>query len=547
MRPGGALVADPVLKAELLSSFFDSKQSREDIELPHSCHPLPKLTSFAFRSRAVLKLLLGLDSYGGVDPLGFFPLFFKEIAPVFASKLSVIFRCLLRAGSFPACWRCADVVPIPKGMVSSMPKDYRPISITPVLSKVFESLISGRLRRFMEAESLFPPHQYAYRQCLGTCDAMLDICCGCQSALDRGEESIVVSIDFSAAFDRVSHTGLIYKLQTAGVGGSVLSVIGNFLAGRIQSVVVDGMRSVAVNVVSGVPQGSVLGPLLFSLYSRDLSADLVNVLVGYADDSTLVAHARRPADRCAVVTSLNRDLEYIAAWCDRWGMAVNPDKTKALIISRSRTVYPAFPDLVLGGAIVEIVPELKLLGILLDSKLTFESQIRVIVASTSGRLGILRKALHLYCDAEVVSRSYWSYVLPVLEYCSPVWSSAATCHLSLLDRIVRRAVALSDGKVVCDLVHRRKVASLCMFYKVFNNPCHPVRHLFPPPYVPARVTRGSEMVHAFAFRDARSNTVQYSRSFIPACVALWNDLPGTVFLESGLVSFKSAVNRALLG
>jgi len=282
-------------------------------------------------------------------------------------------------------------------------------------------------------------------ECLGTCDALLDICCGCQSALDRGEESIVVSIDFSAAFDRVSHAGLIYKLQTAGVGGSVLSVIGNFLAGRIQSVVVDGMRSVAVNVVSGVPQGSVLGPLLFSLYSRDLSADLVNVLVGYADDSTLVAHARRPADRCAVVTSLNRDLEYIAAWCDRWGMAVNPDKTKALIISRSRTVYPAFPDLVLGGAIVEIVHELKLLGILLDSKLTFESQIRVIVASTSGRLGILRKALHLYCDAEVVSRSYWSYVLPVLEYCSPVWSSAATCHLSLLDRIVRRAVALSDG------------------------------------------------------------------------------------------------------
>ena len=113
-----------------------------------------------------------------------------------------------------------------------MTKYYRPISITPVLSKVFESLISRRLRRFMEAEELFARRQYAYRQSLGTCDALLDMCSSCQSALDEGSESIVLSIDFSAAFDRVNHEGLLYKLQAAGVGGSLLDVIRDCLSGR---------------------------------------------------------------------------------------------------------------------------------------------------------------------------------------------------------------------------------------------------------------------------------------------------------------------------
>lgn len=546
MKPGGALVADPASKADLLSSFFDSKQSREDVGLPQTCHPEPKLSSFAFRSSAVLKLLLDLDSYGGVDPLGFFPLFFKEIATVFSPKLSVLFRRLLKEGSFPFCWRCADVVPIPKGTVSSFTKDYRPISITPVLSKVFESLISNRLRRFMEDENLFPQHQYAYRKCLGTCDALLDICCSCQSSLDAGSESIILSIDFSAAFDRVSHVGLLHKLQAAGVGGSILAVIGNFLSSRTQSVIVDGVRSVAVRVVSGVPQGSVLGPLLFSLYTRDLSVDLTNVLVGYADDSTLVAHVPRPSDRVDVVASLNHDLESIAVWCDRWGMEVNPGKTKALIISRSRTIYPVFPGLVLNGVPVDVVPEMKLLGILLDSKLTFESQIRAIVASTSSRLGILRKVSSLYSDSEVVTRSFWSYILPLLEYCSPVWSSAAACHLSLLDRIVRRAAALSEGEVNCDLVHRRRVAFLCMFFKIFNNVDHPVRSHCPPPCVPARFTRRTAAMHDFVLLTPRCRTVQYTRSFIPACVALWNSLAVSVFEASDVSSFKSLANRFLL-
>ena len=146
---GGGLVCVSVGKAYLLLDHFDSKQSTEAVDLPLTCHPSPSLTTFAFRSREVRRLLLDLDPYGGTDPLGMFPLFLKRTADVMAPHLCVVFRRLARLGSFPACWRQANVASIPKGPPSSSVANYRPISITPVLSKMFERLVRrlGRTRR----------------------------------------------------------------------------------------------------------------------------------------------------------------------------------------------------------------------------------------------------------------------------------------------------------------------------------------------------------------------------------------------------------------
>ena len=114
-------------------------------------------------------------------------------------------------------------------------------------------------------------------------------------------------------------------------------------------------------------------------------------------------------------------------------MLVNPSKSRGMLNSRSRTVEPLFPDLVIDGSVVEMVSELKILGVILDSKLTFEKQVRAIAASASMRVGILRKTMSVFLDVAVVSQCFWAFILPVLEYCSPVWMSAATSHLSLLD------------------------------------------------------------------------------------------------------------------
>ena len=169
--------------------------------------------------------MLDLDPYGATDPLGMFPLFLKRTADIMAPLLNVVFRRLVRLGSFPPCWIQANVTPIPKGPPSSSVANYRPIFITSVLSKVFERLVSVRLGRFMDRNGVLPTTQFAYRKGLGTCDALLCLSRTLQSALESGQEARIVQIDFSAAFDRVNHLGILYMLCSMGIGGSGLSTL----------------------------------------------------------------------------------------------------------------------------------------------------------------------------------------------------------------------------------------------------------------------------------------------------------------------------------
>ena len=185
-------MCESVGKADLLSDHFDSKQSREPVDLPVTCNPSPSLITFDFRSSEVKRLLLDLNPCGGTDPLGMFPIFLKRTACVLAPRLSVVLRRLLRLGSFPACWRQANVTPIPTGPSYSSVANYRPISITPVLSKVFERLVSVRLGRFMVHCGMLPTTQVAYRKGFGTCDAILCVSLTLQSALVSGQEARIV-------------------------------------------------------------------------------------------------------------------------------------------------------------------------------------------------------------------------------------------------------------------------------------------------------------------------------------------------------------------
>ena len=212
---GGGLVCESVGKAEMLSAHFDGKLSRDPVNLPSTCHPSPSLTTFAFRSREVKRLLLDLDFYGGTDPLGMFPLFLEKTAEVLAPLLAVVF--LVRLGSFPVCWRVANVTPIPKGPSFSSAYNYRQISLTRILSKVFERLVLVRLGCFMEGRGVLPTTQFAYRKCLNTCDALLCVAHTLQSALEMGQAARIVQIDFSAAFDRVNHQGILFKLCSVRV------------------------------------------------------------------------------------------------------------------------------------------------------------------------------------------------------------------------------------------------------------------------------------------------------------------------------------------
>ena len=181
-----------------------------------------------------------------------------------APCLGVVFRLLVRLGSFPVCWRQANVTPILKDPLSSSVANYRPISITSVLYKISEHLVSVCLGRFMECSGVLPTTQFSNRKGLGTSDALLYVSHTLQSALESGQDARTDQIDFSAAFDWVNHLGILYKLSSVCIGGSVLSILTQFLSNRPQQVMVDGCQSKLFHDVSGVPQGSV-GPVIVPL------------------------------------------------------------------------------------------------------------------------------------------------------------------------------------------------------------------------------------------------------------------------------------------
>ena len=176
--------------------------------------------------------------------------------------------------------------------------------------------MSIRLGRFIESSGVLPTTLFAYRKGLGTSDAIVCLSHTLQSALESGQKAIIVQIDFSAAFGRVNHQGVLYKLCSLGNGGSVLSVLKQFLSNGLQHVMVVGCRGTLVNIVSEVPHGSVLCPLLSFLYTTELFYTLKNKLIGYLDDSSLMAVVPSPGVRVTVAESLISDLGRIRVCCD---------------------------------------------------------------------------------------------------------------------------------------------------------------------------------------------------------------------------------------
>ena len=200
----------------------------------------------------------------------------------------------------------------------------------------------------MKRTGVLPATQFAYWKGLGICDVLLCVSHTLQSALESGQEVRIEEIDFSAVFDRVNNQDILYRLCSVGIGGSVLSILTQFLSNRSLHVMVDGSQSELVDVVSGVPQDSFLDPLLFLLFTSEPFSILENKLIGYADDSTLMAVVPSPGVRITVAESLIRDLGSVSEWCGLWGMKLIASKTETMIVSRSGTVHPQSPPLTIG-------------------------------------------------------------------------------------------------------------------------------------------------------------------------------------------------------
>ena len=236
-------------------------------------------------------------------------------------------------------------------------------------------------------------------------------------------------------------------------------------------------------------------------------------------------------------------------------MNLNASKTKTMIVSWSCTIHPQLTQLTLDETVLKESADLVILGVTFDAKMTLEKHLLSVSCAAQAwcpgsgsaqRLGIMRKSWQVFHDRSLLLRSFWSFVLPVLEYCSAVRCSAANSHLKLLDRVVRDAVFLAGGVLECDLAHRRSVAVLCMLFKIKSNPMHPLTGALPLLYMTTCVTRGALVAHRHSFAPLRCRTSQYHRTFVPLSVSLWYDLGDPAFDNVGLAGFKSKSNAFLL-
>ena len=173
-----------------------------------------------------------------------------------------------------------------------------------------------------------------------------------------------------------------------------------------------------------------------------------------------------PGVRVALAESLIRDLGRVSEWCDLWGIKLNATKTKIMIVSRARPMHPQSPPLTIGGTVLKESEDLVVLGVTFYSKMTFEKHLRSVSRTASQRLGILRKSWRVFHDRSLLGRCFRGFVLPVFEYCSTGWCSAADTNLKLLDRAVSGARFLTGGVFECYISHCRSVAVLCMLYKI---------------------------------------------------------------------------------
>ena len=191
-----------------------------------------------------------------------------------------------------------------------------------------------------------------------------------------------------------------------------------------------------------------------------------------------------------------------------------------MIVSRSRTVHPQLTPLTLDGTVLKKSADNVLLGITFDAKMTFEKHLRSVSSAAAQRLGIKRKSWQVFHYRLLLQRSFWSFVLPVLEYCSAVWCSAGASHTKILDRVVRSAGFLAGGVLECNLAHRRSVAELCMLFEIKSNPMHHLSGALPLLHVPPRVTRGALVAHRHSFAPSHCRTSVSQKLCDPLCVSL---------------------------
>ena len=548
----GNTIQDDTEKAELLNNFFSKCLNRSVSPLDETdCLNLGQPNSdecpeqLLCSEEEVLQMLLTLDTTKSNGPDGLSALMLKATATSIAPGITRLFNKSIQSGTVPEAWKISSVVPIPKGNKHASVSNYRPISLLPIISKLPEKHIHKLISSHLEVNYPIALQQWGFQPKKSTVSALLDVVHNWSQAIDQGKEICAVFFDLQKAFDTVPHKTLIDKLISIDLNPFLLRWVCSYLTNRKQFVVLNGEKSSTCQVVSGVPQGSVLGPLLFLVYIND-SVEATqcdgNTINLFADDMLLYRVINSTCDLEVVQQGVNN----VSDWVHANNLQLNSSKCKFMIVSRLRSRGIQAPALELNGHQLEKVLEYKYLGVTLTSNLSWSEHVDTIVCKTRKLVGMLYRQFYRWSSTEALYQLYISLVRPHLEYAAPVWSPYTSKNISKLEAVQKFALrmCLKDWHAsyhdllehchTTELAARRKYLSLSHFYKIIQGSC-----IFPNApisrYTNNYPTRSQEGSH-FVQSHARTNVLYHS--FFPSTIALWNSLPPSVTLSSSVSAFK---------
>ena len=536
-------------KAEVLNEFFCSVFTNENTDNIPTCeerNPNCCVNNVLFTKTNVLKKLKNINASKSSGPDDIKACVLKELADELSEPLSELFQKSMSEGTLPKVWKEANVTPLFKKGKKSKANNYRPVSLTCILCKIMESIIRDNLVSYLESNNFLSDFQHGFvskRSCTTNLLATLD---QWTEFLDSGAPVDAIYLDFSKAFDSVPHLRLLEKLTSYGIDGCLLKWIKDFLIGRRQRVHINGEYSEWADVTSGVPQGSVLGPVLFVVYINDLPDVVESLSQLYADDTKVFSKV----DSIERQKQIQQDLDNLVNWADKWQLQFNSDKCHVLHLGYRNQHYSYHMRKHNSSEKVELASSdyEKDLGILVDTDLSFSKHIETQVGKANRLVGLIRR-LFTYLDKDMMRLLFCALVRPHLEFGNVAWSPRLKKDIEIIEKVQERATKVIPGMKgltyeqrlkkmkLPSLKYRRKRGDLIEVFKYVNGHYSTKENLL----TKDTSTRTRGHAHKLLKKSCNLNVRQHFFSF--RVVNTWNNLPSTVIEATSLNSFKARLDK----
>ena len=537
-------------KAQILANFFESVFTREpegEVPVLPAKQVLFPMNNLEISPDDVQKILskLKVDKSPGIDKMH--PRFLKEVATELSVPLTVLFNQSIMTGKLPKEWKSAQITAIYKKGQKCQPGNYRPVSLTSIICKCLESIVQKHILDFMVQNKFLSDKQYGFIPGRSTSLQLLTVLDKWTESIDQGHPVDCIYMDYQKAFDTVPHKRLINKLNSYGINNQILHWIENFLSDRRQMVCVNGCQSNWSKVTSGIPQGSVLGPLLFVIFINDLP-DIVNSQVFlFADDTKIFRTIKNEND----TKLLQEDLDMLSNWSEKWLLKFHPGKCKHMRIGRSNQV-PSITYSLKSVKLEETNYE-KDIGVGIDPHLAFDQHISEKVQKANQMFALLRRTFQ-YLDKKIFINLYKAMVRPHLEYAISVWSPYKSKHIEQIEGVQRRATKQLPGMKdktyqerlqilkLPTLSYRRHRGDMIELYKILNKKYDPDAT----PFIKLwkdQADRTSGRHHSKKLFPQSARTQLRQNSFSLRTVKIWNKLPESIVSAPSMNSFKSRLDN----